>query len=103
MNMQKLILDSIKSAAEAKGFTVIQEPNWANTGHLRFLKTGAFNAKSVIYYNFQDNYAILTAKVNGEYLLPQAHRPKYYDYYMKYDNMDDLYNQLMAQLFSALA
>jgi hypothetical protein len=102
MDMQNLIINEIKNAAKEHGFTVMQEPNWSNTGNLLFLKAGSFNAKADIYYNFQSTCAILNAKVNGKNLLPQAHRSSYFDYYLKYDDMDELFAQLMTQLFDAL-
>ena len=101
-NMQKIILNAIKAAAEQRNYIVVQDTNWANTGYLRFIKEGSFNAKAIISYNFQSDYAILQCTVNGEKLLPQSHRDNYFDYYLKYNNMDDLYNQMMSQLFNGL-
>jgi hypothetical protein len=101
-NMQSVIINAIKQTMELKGFLVVQNKNWANTGELRFLKDGSFNAKAVISYDFQNSYAILHVTANGKKLYPQPNRPNYFDYYLKYNDMDDLYTQMMDQLFDAL-
>ena len=81
---QSKFIDKLRELAKSEGLQLIHNPNFSNTGELRFERSNSFRPLLIIGYSFQQGYATFTGDVA--------------DSYAKFDELDKVYQGIQTKV-----
>jgi hypothetical protein len=79
MNTQTLFTNNLKAAVEARGLTLVQDSDWANTGTFRMVDAAQMRQHLTVRYDFQSDYCGFTVKNAAEQTLRTFHYVRFAD------------------------